>query len=201
SPSVANKVITVGSESRCKILAELLDKPNVPAKDDTPLSPTTGGKENLVSTIQSKRGFVTHTGTFNGVPVSIVMINMGYPNMDFFVREVRAVTEGPLHIIRLGSCAGLRQDLPVGTIAVASEGSVFIRQNPDAWMSDETVGEEEEAEAPYVFHKVVPADENLSRVLIQELKAEFERGEGGGARSAVVGCLNASADSFYSSQG
>lgn len=136
---------------------------------------------------------------------------MGYPNMDFLVREVRAVTEGPLRIVRLGSCAGLRPDVPVGSVTVASEGSIFISQNPDAWGSWAGDGETKEGaeieqngtitcpkEEPYVFHAVAPADEDLSRGLLKELKRNLEGGDEG---VAVVGCLDASADSFYSSQG
>lgn len=127
------------------------------------------------------------------------MINMGYPNMDFLVREIRAVTTGPLRIVRLGSCAGLRSDLPVGTVAVASEGSLLIRQNPDAWGAE--VGTETNgggAVDPFLFHRVVPADEGLSRLLLKELKHALSDEK---EAVAVVGCLNASADSFYSSQG
>lgn len=134
--------------------------------------------------------------------------------MDFFVREVRAVTTGPLRIIRLGSCAGLRADLPVGTVAVASEGSIFISQNPDAWAAAGTAapkeGGEESADGhqqggrvarePYTFHGVAAADEELSNALLEELKRSLE-GEPGQSGGGVVGCLNASADSFYSSQG
>lgn len=192
---MANNVITVGSESRSKILASLLDDPADEAVSrgncDTPTAPARS------LTQRSKRGFVTHTGTYKGVPVSIVMINMGYPNMDFLVREVRAVTEGPLRIVRLGSCAGLRKDLPVGTVAVASEGSIFVSQNPDAWGSPSTGGGADKE--PYVFCGVAPADEALSRGLNRELKIMLEEANGGGGR--VVGCLNVSADSFYSSQG
>lgn len=154
--------------------------------------------------------------------MSIAMINMGYPNMDFLVREVRAVTDGPLRIVRLGSCASLRPDLPVGSVAVASEGSVFIRQNPDAWgLGSTAAGIEEGIGAgggennggggggdgttsvtrevpiePYVCQGVAPADEGLSRGVLKELENALA-GEG----VEVVGCLNASADSFYSSQG
>lgn len=118
--------------------------------------------------------------------------------MDFLVREVRAVTSGPLRIIRLGSCAGLRPDLPVGTVAVASEGSLFISQNPDAWAApkpDEgpSSSSSSSPREPYVFHGVAEADEGLSSALLQELKRSLGK--------EVVGCLNASADSFYSSQG
>lgn len=138
--------------------------------------------------------------------------------MDFFVREVRAVTSGPLRIIRLGSCAGLRPDLPVGTVAVASEGSIFVRQNPDAWApaattttttkEDGSSAAPSQQEEPYVFHGVAPADEVLSKALLLELKRSLGGGSeevgdaaGDSSATAVVGCLNASTDSFYSSQG
>lgn len=194
---MANNIITVGSESRCEILASLLDKHD-------PTSTSGNGNPPLTFTRRSKRGFVTHTGTYNGIPVSIVMINMGYPNMDFFVREIRAVTTGELRIVRLGSCAGLRSDLPVGTVAVASEGAVLIRQNPDAWgVETGTETNRGGAVEPFLFHMVVPADEELSRLLLKELKHALsdEKVAGEVGETAVMGCLNASADSFYSSQG
>lgn len=221
--TVANNIVTVGSEGRCEILASLLDggpgttTPDGGDNDDNSSSSNTTVGRTI--TRRSKRGFVTHTGTFNGVPISVVLINMGYPNMDFLVREVRAVTTGPLRIIRLGSCAGLRPDLPVGTVAVATEGSVFIRQNPDAWEtagggatkgdgSSAGVQQEEEGvpHEPYVFHGVAPSDKELSKALLHELERSMGRGDGttngnNGCGKAVVGCLNASADSFYSSQG
>lgn len=206
---VASNVITVGSESRAKILASLLDA-DAPHDGDA-RDPENSRNYDMAATstnarrnpppIRSKRGFVTYTGRFNNVPVSIIMINMGYPNMDFLVRELREVTQGPLRIIRLGSCAGLRPDLPVGTVATASEGSIFVRQNPDAWGSAARGKEGEldlstRAAEPYTFHGVAPADAELSAKLLKELEDVL-----GGKEGAVVGCLNASADSFYSSQG
>lgn len=55
---------------------------------------------NKLFTVASERGFITYTGRFRGVPVSIVSIGMGYPNMDFFVREIRECVQGDLVIIR-----------------------------------------------------------------------------------------------------
>lgn len=75
--------ITVGSPSRASGIATHLDavpKPFV---------------------LTSERGFTTITGRFRGVPVSIVSIGMGYPNMDFFVREVRECISGDMYIVRL----------------------------------------------------------------------------------------------------
>lgn len=200
---MAENVITVGSESRAKILASLLDADDSASGPGTPTSTDEG---RTLSPIRSKRGFITYTGRFNGVAVSIVMINMGYPNMDFFVRELREATRGPLRIVRLGSCAGLRPDLPVGTVTVASQGSIFVRQNPDAWAaggnasegSDKTGGVSlsERVVEPYTFHEAAPADEELSAKLLKELESAL-----GSADGEVVGCLNVTADTFYSSQG
>jgi hypothetical protein len=49
---------------------------------------------------RSHRGFLTINGTYRDEPVSIVAIGMGYPMMDMFVREARAITQGPLIIVR-----------------------------------------------------------------------------------------------------
>ena len=50
---------------------------------------------------------------------------MGTPMMDFVVRETRAVVDGPMAIIRLGTCGLLDALTPVGTLVVASQGSVL----------------------------------------------------------------------------
>lgn len=57
---------------------------------------------------------------------------MGIANMDFVVRETRAVVPrgSPLAIIRYGTCGGLH-GTPTGTVVVASKGSVVIRRDPD----------------------------------------------------------------------
>ena len=79
---IANRIITVGAESRAEKIATFLDK-DVPIKK-----------------ITSHRGFTTITGAYHGVPVSIVSIGMGPSMMDFFVRESRAVIRGPMAIVR-----------------------------------------------------------------------------------------------------
>ena len=92
---------------------------------------------------------------------------MGLANMDIFVREARAVTDGPMRIVRFGSCGALDESLSVGSLAVASEGAFLITQDPDG----ETYNQK------YRFSKICPCD------------SKFKCG------------LNATADSFYSSQG
>ncbi len=78
---VANRVLSVGDVGRAERIASLLES----------------GTHVIHG---SSRGFVTHTGKFNGVDVSIIATGMGYPMMDFVVRETRAVTDGPMVRIR-----------------------------------------------------------------------------------------------------
>ena len=74
----------------------------------------------------SNRGFTTFTGTMEGVPVSIISTGMGFANMDFVVRECRAVVEGDMAIIRLGTCGSVQDPANLGNIVVAQKGSVRI---------------------------------------------------------------------------
>lgn len=52
-------------------------------------------------------------GRYKGIPVSIITTLMGTPNMDFMVRESRAVVEGQMAVTRLGTCGILLPDVKV----------------------------------------------------------------------------------------
>lgn len=84
--------LTVGSPSRAKTIAAHLDESPKPFQ------------------LSSERGFNTVTGRYQGVPVSIISIGMGSPNMDFFVREVRECLAGDMLIIRSDSCCISTED-------------------------------------------------------------------------------------------
>jgi Phosphorylase superfamily len=111
---LANRVITVGSAERAAMISSFFDSDNQSTQQYT-----------------SNRGFTTFTGTYKGVPVSVVSIGMGYPMMDFFVREARAVVKGPLAIIRFGTCGGLAARALPGSISVASKGAALVSRNVD----------------------------------------------------------------------
>lgn len=68
--------------------------------------------------------------------------------MDFFVREIRAVVEGPMAIVRFGTCGGLTDYSRAGTIVVATEGSSYISRNYDFFPSGN------ENIQPYFFYNV-----------------------------------------------
>lgn len=171
---VANRIITVGSPSRAKAIAAFLD--------DTPQP----------FVLSSERGFLTITGRYKSVPISIVSIGMGSPNMDFFVREVRECLSGDMAVVRLGSCGAL-VDAPVGSVVIP-RASVSINRNVDFDFTNPGKCDE----VAYRISKPVSADPTLHQEVHKALAAAKPA-----ASKAVIlaGIVNASADSFYSSQG
>lgn len=173
---VANRIITVGPYSRARSIAKLLSTNPPPF------------------VLESERGFVTITGLYNGIPISIIAIGMGAPNADFFVREVRECVIGDMIIVRLGSCGGLHESLPVGSVVVP-KSSVAVNRNYDF---DFAISADTPNDNAYRISKPVSADAELHSALLKALES---------TRASENNCpvygnfVNASADSFYSSQG
>jgi uridine phosphorylase len=166
---VANRVILVGDPDRAKLIASLLDDP-----DQT-------------FTYFSNRGFTTYTGTYQKVPVTIMGMGMGYPMMDFAVREIRAVTEGPLYLIRLGSCGTPHDDISVGTVVVAKE-SYNIQVNCNLYHDGNKLGY-------FAISPTLEPDTALHDKLLTALQMQSNRS------FPVVDATDATADTFYGSQG
>jgi len=170
---VANRIVTVGSPSRAHGIAAYLDP--VPKR--------------FVAT--SERGFTTITGRYKGTPVSIVSIGMGSPNADFFMREVRECLNGDMVVVRLGSCGAL-VDVPVATVVVP-KASIAVTRNYDFDFTAESSNE-----VPYRISKPVSADPELH----EGIKAALEKTRPEAMQNPVLHqTINASTDSFYSSQG
>ncbi|KAG1741620.1 purine and uridine phosphorylase [Suillus lakei] len=189
---VANRIITVGSISRAEGIAKMLDA-----------SPK-------LFSLYSERGFLTITGCYKSVPVSIVCIGMGAPNADFFIREVRECLCGDMLVIRLGSC-GCLTDLPVGSLVLPASSIACTRNvdfdfaSCDPW------------EVPYKLSKpvriiIAPFASFHSRNVnplsgLSRSRPSYSRKSNkvllyeAIAHSQVSNAVNASTDSFYSSQG
>ncbi len=80
----------------------------------------------------SSRGFATYTGTYKGVPVTVIGTGMGYSMIDFSIRECTAVIKGPIAMIRVGTCGSVDRSLSCGEILVADR-AVFLSRNPNAF--------------------------------------------------------------------
>lgn len=102
----------------------------------------------------------------------------------------RAVVDGEMAFLRLGTCGALQSPARLGSLVVADPGAILIRRNPDAF------GGEGAALGlpPYTFSQPIPSDPVLSLAL--QLEAARLLGPEG-----VCSGLNATADSFYCSQG
>ncbi|CAG8622018.1 9788_t:CDS:2, partial [Scutellospora calospora] len=137
--------------------------------------------------------FITITGRYKTVPVSIVSIMMGCMMMDFFIREVRQIITGEIIIIRFGSCGSIGTPT-IGNILVPY-GAFSVTRNYDYFIHGiDTNDAMPIVDSPYYISKVVYADEELSYLLQSELSAAFYP-------SLIYTCLSACSDSFYSSQG
>jgi uridine phosphorylase len=71
--------------------------------------------------------------------------------MDFFVREVRSVVEGPMLIVRFGSCGGIGPDATIGSLTLASE-TAFCYRNYDHFSNPEQ-------KQPYFLSQPIKGDE------------------------------------------
>ncbi|RKP24854.1 nucleoside phosphorylase domain-containing protein [Syncephalis pseudoplumigaleata] len=177
---VCNRILTVGDPERARRLASLLDQ-------DAPMFER-----------ESHRGFLTITGRFLGQPVSIIAIGMGMAMMDFMLREVRAVVDGPLCVIRIGTCGSIATAANVGDIIVP-DGSAAVTRRFDAFFdlaaaSSSPSAGELSADECYTFSRVFPADAELTAALREQLGQQL-------SEERVVPGVNVTADTFYAAQG
>ncbi|KAF9927032.1 hypothetical protein FBU30_003530 [Linnemannia zychae] len=177
---LANRIITVGDPARAIVLSRSLDGVD-------PATPAKTIPSNLFS-CASHRGFLTITGRYKDTPVSIVAIGMGVSMMDFFVRECRAVVDGPMIMIRFGSCGSL-SDPKVGDICIPTS-SFIVQRNYDHFAD----GDSTSSSTPYTLSKKFNADPEVTEALYKNMSAQL-------GENHVWKGINATADSFYSSQG
>lgn len=170
---VTNRIILVGDLGRAKKFSQYLDS-------DTELI-----------VVNSSRGFLTFTGKFKGIFVSIIGTGMGTAMIDFTIREVRAVVDGPMYFIRIGTCGTPQDNISLGDVVIQSS-AYFIRRNPDAFRIKEN--KESNQQEPYLFSLPVNADEKLVSLLKASVLAKVD------STKVHVG-VGATCCSFYSSQG
>jgi uridine phosphorylase len=155
-------MIIVGDYERCNIVAECLSN---------------------VKRIESKRHFLTITGLYHDIPVSVVCGGMGMSITDFTIREARQVLQGPMAIVRFGSCGVVHEDVNVGDIIVP-ESSIMVQQN----FFDDS--------GPFLLSKPAFADKELIKLIVNELNTTSSK-----YFRVATGGMVASTDSFYASQG
>lgn len=161
---LANRIITVGDPNRANKLKEYFDK------------------DSEIIVRQSNMIFVVYTGKYHGVPISIVGTGMGFAMVDLLLVQARAIVDGPIYIIRFGTCGSLHADVPVGCYALTNE-AYGVRQSY------------EDDPFPFEISKnPIPLDKSLMNMLYEEFTTRLPQ------YKTVIG-PGFSADTFYGSQG
>ncbi|GAB5359547.1 hypothetical protein AAMO2058_000553300 [Amorphochlora amoebiformis] len=171
---VANRVVTVGSHHRAKMVSSLFDTVNIHTTSD--------------------RGFETFTGTLRGVDITVIATGMGLPMVDMMVREVNASVKGPLLFLRLGTCGTPSSKIPIGSVAVSRESVLITRQYDAFHEVGAKDGKLKQSERYYYISKPIKADKVLTSNLQKELQKRITK------YPVHVG-VGATCDSFYGSQG
>ncbi len=100
---VAERVVVVGDPARARQLANMLSDARL---------------------VNENRGFLTYTGTYNGVKVTIATHGIGAPSAAIVIEEL--ISAGARVIIRLGTAAALSSSIGLGDVIIPSGASYNI---------------------------------------------------------------------------
>ena len=73
---------------------------------------------NSCKEVARHRQFVTHTGTYEGKPISACSTGIGGPGTAIVIEELANV--GARNFIRVGSCATLKEDIEIGDLIITT---------------------------------------------------------------------------------
>ncbi|RME79281.1 MAG: uridine phosphorylase [Planctomycetota bacterium] len=95
---VASNILLVGDPARAKRVAGLMEE---------------------VKIERSNREYLTFTGIWQGLEVSVMATGMGCDNMEIAIIELSQVVENPV-FIRAGSCGGLQENMNLGELVIST---------------------------------------------------------------------------------
>ncbi|MEM2095063.1 MAG: purine-nucleoside phosphorylase [Candidatus Caldarchaeum sp.] len=99
---VAKRVVAAGDPARVVQLSKMLDSPRL---------------------VNENRGFITYTGSFQGVPVTVACHGVGGPSSAVVFEEL--IMLGARLIIRLGTCGAFVKGIKNGEIVIPT-GAAYI---------------------------------------------------------------------------
>lgn len=115
---LADKIILVGDQDRVNIVASFFDEGSIECD------------------VQS-REFHTITGRYKGKRISCISTGIGTDNCDIVMNEIDALAnidfatrtekeeKHSLEIVRIGTCGGMQEDIPLGTFLVSEKSIGF----------------------------------------------------------------------------
>ena len=87
-----------------------------------------------VTVSSSNREFVSHTGTYKGIPVTVLATGIGPSNIEIAMLELSRIVE-PEIIIRVGSCGALHGNINLGDVVISS-GAVRLEDTSLRFVDD-----------------------------------------------------------------
>jgi uridine phosphorylase len=165
---IANRVLICSEEKTAWRMARFFDNPAEVIK------------------VVSTRHFVTYTGLFEGVPISVIASGMGGPMIDFTMREAKFCIDGPMAAVRYGLSCSL-SNLGEGDVVVCTKGSFNVQ-------SDFCVPKNKDLSKNYKISDLEMPDATLSALLKEKITSTLPKGET--CKDGICG----SSDSFYGSQ-
>lgn len=166
---VANRIIICSDEKIAWRLSRFFDNPAE------------------VREIHSPRHFITYTGLFKGTPISVIASGMGEPMIDFTMREAKIHLDGPMAVVRYGSCGSI-SNCEEGQVVVATDGCFECTFDLEAKYGKSG------GNSYYRISDVAPSDDKLNAHLTKCIKSNLLDPD-----QCKTGLLGTS-DSFYSSQ-
>lgn len=110
--------------------------------------------------IKSPRHFVTYTGLFNRIPISVIASGMGEPMIDFTMRETKIHLDGPMAVVRYGYSCSISNNAE-GDVVVATDGAFDVSFDLEAKYGKEKKGNY------YRISEVAQSDKELNRHLVK----------------------------------
>lgn len=120
--------------------------------------------------------------------MSVACAGMGVPNTDFLIREARQVVEGPMAMVRFGTCGVVDEEFVPGDIVVPKH-TIFLQQNYD--YDPKT----DKPETQFYISKPCAADEKFYELMVKKATEIM------GADVIHKDGIMATAETFYSGQG
>nr|CEL69253.1 TPA: Uridine phosphorylase, related [Neospora caninum Liverpool] len=140
-------------------------------------------------------GHVYHLGYYKGTKVSIIATGMGAPMIELLMREVSYITDGPLAVVRLGTCSLLNPRLRPGCLVVATKGVMGCYNDYTYFDGSMEDGARLKGISPYVITRPCAPDPDLSSRIAENISKAIDD------PSLLHLGLHASAETFYACQG
>ena len=99
---IAERVIIGGDPARIEQLSKFLDDPKL---------------------VNTNRGFITYTGKYKGVPISLATHGIGVPSAAIVFEEL--VMVGAKAVVRLGGCGAMIPGLKIGDIVIPTGAAYY----------------------------------------------------------------------------